>query len=457
MEPTPRQPEPAASRTDERAAAGLPGAPARAERRLRRAGIDPDRLSILYLGVPRGAWRPPYPPWARRLALGLLLWGILFGLERAGVALPSWASAAGALVTGLILLQAACAAFVAGSERLAARLDWDHYVAGTAAEILSTLPEFVAIGFVVAVSPVSAFTLALITIYLNTLVFSLYSYFLPKDTRGKFLMPRPITEAGSQLLIAGAAVGLILGLLMLALDAGNHPKEAFAAHDLALVAALLFLIFGVYVYKLVQEYAREESEVRETLELSADEVERRRELVYRNVAHTPLPVVAWLLVVGIAGAFVGGERVAAFAEVALADLGFNPLLTAFLLAIFAGMSEYVIIWQAHKKGEYGIALANAFGGITQVMFLVVPFALAAIALYQGWINPGHPGLPLGFDLPNIFLLLFLFPTFFVLLELIEEDHTLGILDTTIMTAIVALLILVLVTYGAVPASSGSAP
>ncbi|HKL78197.1 MAG TPA: hypothetical protein VJ985_07535, partial [Gammaproteobacteria bacterium] len=249
----------------ERAAAGLPGAPPRAESRLRSAGIDPDRLSILYLGVPPSAWRPPYPGWVHRLAVGALLWLLFFGLEQGGVALPSWLSATGALATGLILLQAACAAFIAGTERLAARLGWDHYVAGTAAEILSTVPEFVAIGFVVPVSPVAAFTLALITIYLNTLVFSLYSYFLPKDTRGKFLMPRPITEAGSQLLIAGAAVGLALSLAMIALAVGEHSKTAFAPHDLGLVAGVLLLIFGVYVYKLVHEYAREETAVRETL------------------------------------------------------------------------------------------------------------------------------------------------------------------------------------------------
>ena len=429
-------------------AAGLPGAPRRAESRLRRAGIDPDRLSITQLGLPADALRPPYPLRALRMVLGLGLWLLLFGLERWGPPLPGWLAASAALITGVLLLQGACEAFVSGSGRLAARLRWDHYVAGTTAEILATLPELAAIAVAVTVSPGAAFTLALITIYLNTLVFSLYSYFLPKDARGRFLMPRPITEAGTQLLIAGAAMGLILGLVMLALSTGDHAKQHFAAVDLALVAVILLGIFAVYVYKLVREYAREESEVREALDLSPAEVERRRALVYRDVAPTPLPLVGWLLAAGALGAFVGGERVAAFAEIALDQLGLNPLLTAIILAGFAGMSEYVILYQAHRKGEYGIALANAFGGITQVMFLVVPATLLAVAAYQGWSGAAHPDLPLAFSLPNIFLLLFLFPTFFVLLELLEEDHTLGILDTVIMTAIVALLILVLVTYGA---------
>jgi hypothetical protein len=114
------------------------------------------------------------------------------------------------------------------------------------------------------------------------------------------------------------------------------------------------------------------------------------------------------------------------------------------------MSEYVILWQSHRKQEYGIALANAFGGITQVMFLVLPFTLLCIALYQGFINPAHPELPLEFSVSNIFLLLFLFPTFYTLSSLLEEDHTLGILDTTIMTGIFLFLIIVLVSYGTAP-------
>jgi hypothetical protein len=118
-----------------------------------------------------------------------------------------------------------------------------------------------------------------------------------------------------------------------------------------------------------------------------------------------------------------------------------------ILAIFAGMSEYVILWQSHRKQEYGIALANAFGGITQVMFLVLPYTLLGIAVYQSFINPSHSDLPLEFSLSNILLLLFLFPTFYTLSSLLEEDHTLGNLDTIIMAGIFLFLIVLLATYG----------
>ena len=352
------------------------------------------------------------------------------------------------LLVGLIILQGTCEALVTTSERLAARLQWNHYVAGTVAEILSTLPELVVIAFVVSVSPLTAFVIALITIYNNALVFSLYSYFLPKDKQGKFLMPKPITEVGTQILTAGAAMGLILGLVMLAFSSNPHPKSSFYTIDLVIISVILFTIFGVYLYKLIVNYASEERAVRETLGLSQEDVEQRLALVYKNVMISPWPVIALLLVVGIFGAVIGGERVAEFAKTATKDLGLNDILTALILAVFAGMSEYVILWKSHRKKEYGIALANAFGGITQVMFLVLPFTLLSIAIYQGLIMPEHPGLPIHFTLSNIFLLIFLFPTFFVLVELIEEDHTLGILDTTIMTAIILMLIMLLVTYGA---------
>ena len=57
-------------------------------------------------------------------------------------------------------------------------------------------------------------------------------------------------------------------------------------------------------------------------------------------------------------------------------------------------------------------------------------------------------LPLLFSFSTMLLLLFLFPMLFVLIELLEEDHTLGVLDTTIMVAIFLLLITLLLTYRA---------
>ena len=124
------------------------------------------------------------------------------------------------------------------------------------------------------------------------------------------------------------------------------------------------------------------------------------------------------------------------------------MVTALVLAGFAGMSEYVILWQSHRKGEYGIALANSFGGITQVMFMVLPFTLICHRDLWGWINPAHPELPLQFTFSSMLLLLFLFPMLFVLIELLEEDHTLGDAGYDDHGGDFLLLIALLLTYGA---------
>ena len=427
------------------ATAGLPSTNADTDTKLRRTGIDPERLSVVQLGL-----RPNLtgvPSWLWRLLFGMALWLLTLLLEPVLAQLSPYLQAVTKLLVGLVILVAACEILVSATERLAARFQWNHYIAGTLAEILSTTPELVVIAFVVPVSPTMAFTIAVVTIYNNALVFSLYSYFLPKDKQGKFLMPLPITEAGTQVLIGGGAMGLILGLVMLTLNSAPESKNSFSVADLIFISLILLAIFSGYMYTLITSYAKEETEVRENLSMSEKDIEQRLEIVYANVKPSSFGLIAALFVVGIFGSFIGGHEISGFASIMLQDIDINPILTALVLALFAGMSEYVILWQSHRKREYGIALANAFGGITQVMFLVLPFTLLYIALYQGFINPAHVELPLEFSTSNIFLLLFLFPTFYTLSSLLEEDHTLGILDTTIMTSIFLFLIVLLVSYG----------
>jgi len=419
-----------------------------AESRLTREGIDPKRVAIHRLGWPSHLLWRGYPPWTRPMIIGLALWGALAALELLAIELPAIVRSAGFLLIGLLILHTACDALISAAERIAARKRWDHYVAATLAEMLSTLPELVAIGFVIAVSPEAALTIALVTIYNNAFVFSIYSYFLPKNQRGRYVMPQAVTEAGSQLLIAGAGIGSVMGLVMLVFVGTDQPKQAFAIADLILLSLLMFGIFAVYMTVLVRGYASEEIAVREALDMTSEQVAARRSRVYEAVTGTSSGAIALVLVLGISAAFLGGERISAFARTAIDELEINPIATAVLLAAFAGMSEYVILWRAHRKGQYRIALANAFGGITQVMFLVLPFTMLAIGIYQGTFGTEHIELPLAFSHATLLLFLLLFPTFFVLLELIQEDHTLGPLDTAIMAAIFVLIITILLTYGA---------
>jgi hypothetical protein len=437
----------AASAADHHDASAADHRDASAAAELERRGIDPKRIPVHRFGWPRHLLWHGYPPWLRPFLLGILLWLATAGLERFGFALPVVLRLAVVLLTGLLILRTACDALITAAERIAARKNWDHYVTATLAEMLSTLPELVAICFVITVSPAAALMIALVTIYNNAFVFSVYSYFLPKNQRGRYVMPRAITEAGSQLLIAGAGLGSVIGLVMLVLVGTELDKQSFAIFDLSLLGTLMLAIFGVYMTVLIKGYANEERAVREALGLSGPEIEERRSDAYREVTRTSTVDIVWVLVLGIGAAFLGGERVSAFARAAIRDLEINPIATAVLLAAFAGMSEYVILWGAHRKGQYRIALANAFGGITQVMFLVLPFTMLAIGAYQAFFGFEHPELPLAFSHSAVLLFLLLFPTFFVLLELIQEDHTLGALDTTIMAAIFILIISILIAYG----------
>lgn len=427
-------------------AAGLPDAPPQAERHLYREGIDPNRLSILHLGRPLQLLKNHPPRWVRRMIIGYLLWLTLFLLDHLGLHPPIYLHALLSLLVGLLVIQVACQVLVTATERFAARMRWTHYVAGTVAEILSTLPECVVIAFLIPVSPLTAFVVALVTIYNNALVFSIYSYFLPRDKQGKFLMPKPITDAGTQILIAGGALGLVIGLVMLIFSSNGHPKKSFEAIDLTVVALFLLTIFILYLFKLVRGLGEEEEQVQASLKLTDDEMALRQQMAFKHVQKSGLPTILLLLGLGILGAFLGGERVAEFASLAIDGLGLNGIVAAIILAGFAGMSEYVILWTSHRKQEYGIALANAFGGIAQVLFLIVPFTFAAIACYQTFINPHHPDFPILFSVPNILLLIFLFPTLHTLAALLENDHTMDILDTIIMVAIVGLLLLLIISY-----------
>jgi len=427
------------------ASAGLPGAAPLVDEKLRRRGIDPERLSVLKLGSLH-RFRAA-PPWLQRLVIGFVLLALHNYLGRSASGVSLNILAAMQLTSGLIILMSACEVLITATERMAARFHWNHYTAGTVAEIISTIPELVVIAFIVPVSPSMAFVIALITIYNNALIFSLYSYFLPKDKHGKFLMPVPITEAGTQVLIGGGAMGLILGLVMLTFKASGQTKNSFDSVDLVFVSFILLSIFAVYLYKLVTSYAKEEAGVRANLHMSDSDIEQRLEIVYENVRPTRSVTIGLLFITGALCAFFGGQQVSRFAEFMLSDIKFNTILAAVILAIFAGMSEYVILWQSHRKGEYGIALANAFGGITQVMFLVFPYTLLCIAIYQSFLGVGNSDLPLEFSVSHVLLLLYLFPTFYTLSSLLEEDHTLSILDTVIMSGIFLFLIVLLATHG----------
>lgn len=335
------------------------------------------------------------------------------------------------LVSGLLVIQGSCEGFIIGVERLGARLKWDGFISGTIGSVLSTMPEFVVIAFLVLVEPLVAFVTAVVTIFNNALAFSIYSFFLPKDRKGAFAMPRSVTAAGGEILIAGGAITLIVGIVMLVARL-EGAKTALAGFDLIGIGVILMAIYGYYLLTLMRYYSEgkdhEESVPVDPHVLGHD---------------TSWRGIATMFALGMVGAYCGGESIGAFADTALKHLGLPTIPTAAALAFFAGISEYIIVYKSHQRGELGIALSNVFGGLTQVMFLLLPFGMLVIgaAGLLGWGS--HFVVPI--NVATLLLMLLLFPLFHTLHQYVEQEKALTNLDAAGMTGIYLLLLYFLFT------------
>jgi Ca2+/Na+ antiporter len=376
-------------------------------------------------------WRPAV--WQILMASGTAGWLVLEVLERGARASDNALSgvtmfyAIMQLVTGLLILQGACEALVQSVEHLGARLSWDAFVAGTIAEILATLPEFVVVVFLVQVDPLTAFTVAFITVYNNALIMSVYAFFLPRNREGLFTMPRAITRAGTEVLIAGAGLVLIIGIIKL-VGATHVQRDTLSARDLIIIAVVLFSVFALYLHTLIRHHA------------AAPDHDHGHE----TASYAPWGKIAALFVVGVVGAVIGGDAVSAFADDAINNFKLASIPTAILLAFFAGVSELVIIYKSHRRQQLAIALSNAFGGVAEVMFLVVPFTLLMIGVFA--LVTGNPLYSVPVNFTTTTLVLLIFPVFFVLLQYLRNEHTFSVLQAGSMTGLYVLLLYALMAW-----------
>ena len=117
--------------------------------------------------------------------------------------------------------------------------------------------------------------------------------------------------------------------------------------------------------------------------------------------------------------------------------------TAAGLAVFAGISVYIIVYKSHRRGELGIALSNVFGGMSQVMFLLLPFGLVVIGA-AGLIT-GAPIYMVPVNAVTILLMLLLFPLFHAFHQSMGQGQSLSNLDAVALTGIYVLLLYFLFT------------
>ena len=372
--------------------------------------------------------------WQLLMGAGLWMWVLLLFNNRLLIVSEEGRALAFALyrlVAGLLIVQGACQAFVQGVERLGARLRWDGFTSGTVGSLLSTLPEFVVIAFLVQINPLAAFVTAAVTIFNNALVFSIYAFFLPKDRRGAFAMPRSLSIAGGEIMIAGATVTLLVGMVMLVLRVAT-PQTVLEGVDLIGIGLVLMMIYAYYVLTLVRYYAEGKDDEES---LPPDPERLGHDVSWHGI------VAMFLL--GALGAYAAGEAIGGFAETALDRLGLPTIPTAAALAFFAGISEYIIVFKSHRRGELGIALSNTFGGLTQVMFLLLPFAMIMIGVLG--VATGQAGYAIPINEVTMLLVLLLFPLFYALHQHMEMEGTLSNLDAASMTGVYLLLLYFLFT------------
>ncbi|MFX1605075.1 MAG: hypothetical protein ACFFDD_04145 [Promethearchaeota archaeon] len=373
------------------------------------------------------------------IVVGLLL------LEFIGIHLEANIVAVADLIGGVLLIAGACEAFVLSVEGIAHNMQLTDYVAGIYASLASTIPEmFVLLFLIIGGQYEMAWILALATIFMNSLVFALYTLVLPKDDRGNFQLPDAIHHVGSDLLTMGAVISLSVGLSMVLVHlfpmtpTNELIPQFLDSSELILFGFCLIIVFIAYLYRITRYYGKIDPTSKDPL---LDE----------DVVHNPMPkknLVIYLLSAAL-GAALGGEALSSFAYFAIDEIGLPIIHAALLLVIFGGTPEYIIVASSHRKEEIEVALSNAFGGIVQVFFVIFGFTMIVSGL-GGFLDPvlqGHEIVPI--ELYSVVLLLFAFPTMFILREMITDDAKINALESASMIAVFIMMLYLLLFYGGI--------
>jgi Ca2+/Na+ antiporter len=383
--------------------------------------------------------------WQYAYLIGFVIVVGLILLEFIGFHLEESFLAGAELVGGVLLIGGACEAFVLSVEGLAHNLNLTDYVAGIYASIASTIPElFVLLFLIIGGQYEMAWILALATIFMNSLVFALYTLILPKDERGNFRLPDAIHHVGSDLLTMGSVISLSVGLSMMLvhlfpMTPSNELIPQFLdSGELILFGFCLIIVFIAYLYRITKYYGK--------IDPTSDDP-----LLDEDVVHEAMPkntLVIYLIFASL-GAALGGEALSSFAHFTINEVGLPIIHAALLLVIFAGTPEYIIVASSHRKEELEVALSNAFGGIVQVFFVIFGFTMIVSGI-AGFTDPVLQGLEiLPIELYSVVLLLFTFPTMFILRAMITDDAQINALESVAMIAVFIMMLYILLFYGGI--------
>lgn len=360
-------------------------------------------------------------------------------------ALPGWLHTSVLGLGGLLVVFAACELMILAVDGIGVRLRMNRYVAGTMAGLASNIPEVVMLGFVLAATPRVGFLVTVVTLHVSAAAFGIYSALLPRDASGNAAMPKPLVLLSTDLYACAAGVFFATGtimLLMYVFDAGAHQGNALNATDLYVLGGALLLVEVVAVARLVKRFSRDDT---------ASELASRAEPATPQAGPSMVAIAGFGLL-GIAASVFGGHAVGDFADVLVSSLdqaGYPKMVGALVLSVFASAGALVMMASAHAKGMYDVALANASGQVTQVPFVVMPFALILLAVYsQTGVIPLTPsGGVLPIDLDTVSVLLLGFPSMLILWKAIQDDGTVNWMETVTMIIIFGLTIYFLAVHG----------
>ena len=384
--------------------------------------------------------------WQISYIIGLATVVSLLLLEFIGLHIPSPFLQLGELAGGILLIAGACEAFVLSVEGIAHNMHLTDYVSGIYASLASTIPELSVLTFLLLGGQYEmAWILALATIFMNSLVFAIYTLLLPKDERGEFKLPDAIHWVGSDLLSMGAVISLSVGLsmdlvhLFVETPGGELFAQSLDTGELLMFGTCLVVVFVAYLYRITKYYGKCDPSSDDpyiSCEIKHDLMSKRKAGVFLFMASL--------------GALLGGEALSSFAHFAiephgLTEEGLTIIQAALLLVIFAGTPEYIIVASSHRKNELEIALSNAFGGIVQVFFVVFGYTLIASGIIGFFMNGGVNLLPI--DMFSVVLLLFAFPTLFILRVMITDDSKVNALESIAMIAVFTMMLYILLVYG----------
>lgn len=349
------------------------------------------------------------------------------------------------LLGGILLIAGSCEAFVLSVEGIAHNMHLTDYVAGIYASIASTIPElFVLVFLILGGQYEMAWILALATIFMNSLVFALYTLVLPKDDHGNFRLPDAIHHVGSDLLTMGAVISLSVAFSMILvhlfpLTAGNELIPQFLdSGELILFGICLLVVFAAYLYRITKYYGK--------CDPTSDDPHMSCEIQHKVMPKKTLVIT---MIFAVVGAALGGEALSTFAHFAIEEIHLPIIHAALLLVIFGGTPEYIIVASSHRKDELEVALSNAFGGIVQVFFVIFGFTMI-ISGVLGYFDPVAQGLNIiPIELYSVVLLLFAFPTMFILRAMITDDANINALESVSMIAVFIMMLYLLLFYGGI--------